>query len=103
MPSLCARVDSSRARRGSSLSIRLAGACGSIAEVRHRRQYNSPMAGSEGQSRARLELHDFIDSVPALAWSALPDGTLDFFNQRFLDYAGLSSDELHRLDWKTVV
>jgi len=50
-----------------------------------------------------LELRSFIDRVPALAWSALPDGCLDFFNQRFRDYTGLSSDQLYGSEWKSAV
>jgi len=45
----------------------------------------------------------FIDAVPALAWSALPDGSLDFFNQRFQDYTGTSPDELYGSKWKSTV
>ena len=30
-----------------------------------------------------------INTMPVLAWSALPDGQVDFFNQRWLDYTGL--------------
>jgi len=50
-----------------------------------------------------LELRSFIDRIPALAWSALPDGSLDFFNQRFRDYTGLSSDQLYGSEWKSAV
>jgi formate hydrogenlyase transcriptional activator len=50
-----------------------------------------------------LELRSFIDRVPALAWSALPDGSLDFFNQRFRDYTGFSSDQLYGSEWKSAV
>jgi formate hydrogenlyase transcriptional activator len=50
-----------------------------------------------------LELRSFIDRVPALAWSAPPDGSLDFFNQRFRDYTGLSSDQLYGSEWKSAV
>jgi PAS domain-containing protein len=32
-----------------------------------------------------------IDTIPTLAWSARPDGSEEFFNQRWLDYTGLSS------------
>ena len=39
-----------------------------------------------------------IDSIPALIHSGLPDGSLDFFNQRWLDYVGLSLESL--LGWK---
>ena len=61
------------------------------------------MTTSESQSPTPLELRSFIDRVPALAWSALPDGSLDFFNQRFRDYTGLSSDQLYGSEWKSTV
>jgi formate hydrogenlyase transcriptional activator len=50
-----------------------------------------------------LELRRFIDRVPALGWSALPDGSLDYVNGRFLDYTGVSPDELHGSGWKSAV
>jgi PAS domain S-box-containing protein len=31
-----------------------------------------------------------IDTIPVMAWSLLPDGAVDFLNQRWLDYTGLS-------------
>ncbi len=34
-----------------------------------------------------------IDTIPVMAWSVLPDGTVDFLNQRWVDYAGLSLDQ----------
>src|ERR1700688_2751461 len=34
-----------------------------------------------------------IDTIPARAWSVLPDGALDFVNQRWLEYTGLSLEE----------
>jgi formate hydrogenlyase transcriptional activator len=61
------------------------------------------MRTSEGQSRTTLELRAFIDAFPAIAWSALPDGSLDFVNQRFRDYTGLSSDQLYGSEWKSAV
>jgi formate hydrogenlyase transcriptional activator len=61
------------------------------------------MSMSEGQSPATLKLRDFIDAVLAIAWSALPDGSLDFINQRFRDYTGLPSDQLIGWEWKSVV
>ncbi|HKD06834.1 MAG TPA: sigma-54-dependent Fis family transcriptional regulator [Bryobacteraceae bacterium] len=61
------------------------------------------MGTSEGQTRAALDLRAFIDSVLTIAWSALPDGSLDFINQRFRDYTGLSSDQLIGWEWKAIV
>src|SRR5579862_6981972 len=61
------------------------------------------MSTIEGQTRTSLELRAFIDAFPAIAWSALPDGSLDFVNHRFRDYTGLSSDQLTGWAWKAVV
>src|SRR5712692_568533 len=38
-------------------------------------------------------LRTIIDTIPALAWSARPDGSAEFFNRRWLDYSGLSAEE----------
>ncbi len=41
----------------------------------------------------RLRL--IIDTIPTMAWSLTPDGTVDFVNQRWRDYTGISlEDEL---------
>ncbi|HKR30711.1 MAG TPA: sigma 54-interacting transcriptional regulator [Terriglobales bacterium] len=50
-----------------------------------------------------MTLHTFLDRVPSLAWSANSDRSLDFFNPRFQDYTGLSSDQLYKSDWKSAV
>ena len=40
-----------------------------------------------------------INTMPVLAWSALPDGTVDFFNRRWLDYTGLSPEQARGRGW----
>ncbi|HLK64307.1 MAG TPA: sigma 54-interacting transcriptional regulator [Bryobacteraceae bacterium] len=60
------------------------------------------MTANHGESPA-LELRALIDGVPGLAWSALPDGSLDFFNRQFEDYTGLNSDQLRGSNWKSAV
>ena len=40
-----------------------------------------------------------INTMPVLAWSALPDGTVEFFNQRWLDYTGMSPEQAHGWGW----
>jgi hypothetical protein len=35
-----------------------------------------------------------IDAIPAMAWSGLPDGSVEFANQRWHDYTGLSAEDL---------
>src|SRR5262252_9116530 len=63
----------------------------------------SPMTAPGIQSPARSELRHFIDHVPALGWSALADGSLEYPNQRFRDYTGLSLGELYGSGWKSAV
>jgi len=49
------------------------------------------------RSEDRLRL--VIDTLPALVWSKLPDGSADFLNQRFLEYTGLSVEEALGWGW----
>jgi PAS domain S-box-containing protein len=44
-----------------------------------------------------------IDAIPAMAWSALPDGYVEFLNRRCLDYTGLSLDEARGWGWNVAV
>ena len=45
------------------------------------------------------KLRAIIDTIPALAWSARPDGSAEFFNRPWLDYAGLSEEEASDWGW----
>jgi formate hydrogenlyase transcriptional activator len=58
---------------------------------------------SPGSQTDHLELRRFIDHIPVLGWSALPDGSLDYVNQRYRDYTGLSLEESHGSGWKSAV
>jgi PAS domain S-box-containing protein len=49
------------------------------------------------------ELHALIDSIPALVSAARPDGTLDFVNQRWLEYLGIDKEEWLDGGWKNVI
>jgi PAS domain S-box-containing protein len=42
---------------------------------------------------ARNELRLAIDSIPALVWTTLPDGSGEFSNERWLEYTGLSRED----------
>ena len=48
-------------------------------------------------------LRRVIDTIPAHAWSTLPDGSVDFINQRFLEFAGRSLEDLLGWGWGSVV
>jgi PAS domain S-box-containing protein len=48
-------------------------------------------------------LRSIIDTIPALAWSARPDGSAEFLNRPWLDYAGLSAEEASDWGWTLAV
>jgi formate hydrogenlyase transcriptional activator len=62
----------------------------------------SPTDGSSRIEQA-LDPRLLLDAIHALSWSSRPDGSLEFMNQRWREYTGLSSDELLRLGWKATV
>jgi len=53
------------------------------------------------QSEDRLRL--VIDTIPAHAWSARPDGSVDFINQRFLEFTGRSMEDMLGWGWGSLV
>lgn len=49
------------------------------------------------------ELGLIANTIPALAWSAGPDGSAEFFNQHYLAYVGLPVKELQGTGWTAAV
>ena len=50
-----------------------------------------------------LDFHVAIDAIPALAWSSHSGGFVDYVNQRWREYTGLSPEESYGRGWKTVI
>ncbi len=46
----------------------------------------------EAARRSEKELRDVIETIPAMAWTALPDGTGDFVNKKWLEFTRMSSE-----------
>ena len=65
-----------------------------------------PAAGptlSEEQLRtSELNLRRMTETIPEMLWSASPDGSRDFLNQRWLEYTGLSLEQGLGWGWKKV-
>ena len=57
----------------------------------------------EALTRSERELKLIVDTIPAMAWSALPDGTGEFFNQHYLDYVGLSLEQARDWGWTAAI
>ena len=53
--------------------------------------------------RGERQLREVIETIPCMAWSAAADGAAEFFNMRWLDYAGLTADEVEGWGWTVAV
>ena len=52
-------------------------------------------------SEDRLRL--VIDTIPAYAWSARPDGSVEFINRRFLEFTGHSAEDILGWGWSSLI
>ena len=53
--------------------------------------------------RKSRELRDMIETIPAMAWTARPDGSDPFVNRRWADFTGLSADDSAASGWTDAV
>jgi PAS domain S-box-containing protein len=53
--------------------------------------------------KSEKELRDVIDTIPALVWSALPDGSNIYVNKRFVEYTGSSTEQTAGSGWEALV
>src|SRR6266849_2294832 len=70
---------------------------GSSLDIEERKQ------AEEKLRRSERDLHSIIETIPAMVWSAAPDGTVDFFNPRWLDYTSLSPDQSRDWGWTAAI
>ena len=49
------------------------------------------------------QLRDVIDTIPALVWSTLPDGSVDFINRRTVEFTGLSFERASGEGWQSLI
>ena len=63
-----------------------------------------PLPG-DGSSRSEqsLDIRLVVDRIPAFTWSAHPDGSVEFVNQRWREYAGLSLEESQGWGWQVAI
>ncbi len=53
--------------------------------------------------KSESRLHTIIDAIPTIAWCTLPDGSGEFWNQRWHDYTGVSPEAARGRGWHTVI
>ncbi len=70
---------------------------GSSVDIEDRKQAEDAVRRSEEHLRL------VIDTAPAMLHSARPDGYVDFFNKRWLDYVGASLEKIEGWRWTHVI
>ena len=80
-------------------------------EIEDRKQAEEKLRSSEAhliealadvkKSEERLRL--VVDSIPALIHTARPDGYLDYFNRRWLEYLGVTLDKVAGWNWTAFI
>ena len=53
--------------------------------------------------RQEKMLRDVIETIPTFAWTALPDGSVDFVNRHWQEYTGLSTERTVGSGWEAAV
>jgi PAS domain S-box-containing protein len=53
--------------------------------------------------RSEKELRDVFETIPAMVWRSLPDGTVDFMNHRWQEVTGLPREQALGWNWAKVL
>src|SRR5215813_3905359 len=68
-----------------------------VQDITQRKQAEDRLMESEAQLRLLTEL------IPQHVWTAFPGSTADFRNQRWLDYTGMTIEEVRQKGWMTAL
>jgi PAS domain S-box-containing protein len=58
---------------------------------------------TEAVKASELSFQTLANTMPQIVWTARPDGWLDYYNQRWFDYTGMTAEETEGWGWKPVL
>ena len=67
------------------------------------RDLNNDLQNTAARQRLENQLRLIIDTTPALIHTSRPDGYLDYFNKRWVEYLGVSLDNVEGWKWTNSV
>jgi len=77
--------------RDSAGNFEFVGAVTDVSEQRH----------AEAVIREQeAELREVVDTIPAIVWSARPDGSNSYANRRFVEYCGMAPEQIAGAGWQ---
>jgi formate hydrogenlyase transcriptional activator len=62
-----------------------------------------PSMASAEQQRESLNIQLLVDSIPSLIHTGRPDGYLDYFNKRWLEYFGATLEQVSGWNWRDFI
>jgi PAS domain S-box-containing protein len=71
--------------------------------IEHARLYRDAQTLAERLQQSEQQFRALAESIPHLVWTAGPDGVADFYNQRWVEYSGLTPDALKGGRWGLAV
>jgi len=70
---------------------------GAVTDVSEQRRAEAVIREQEA------ELREVVDTIPAIVWSTLPDGSNTYVNKRFVEYSGASAEQMAGSGWKALI
>jgi PAS domain S-box-containing protein len=70
------------------------------AQIRAAHELSRLLAIAEASERQFREL---VENLPELAWTARPDGFIDYYNRRWYEYTGTTFEQVQGWGWKSVL
>jgi PAS domain S-box-containing protein len=77
--------------------------CGAFIDIEAIARTKEELRPEEIESTSVVNLKSVIDTIPMTAWSTEADGFCDFCNKRWLDYAGVTLDQVQGWGWEAVI
>jgi PAS domain S-box-containing protein len=74
-----------------------------VIAIENARLHADRLKAEESVRKAEGELRTVIDAIPAMAWSATPDGAADFVNRGWVEYTNLSLEETKGFGWSEAI
>ena len=94
---VCAFFCRQRQQADQELMDLMTGIGNQVGQFAERKRWEAALRASEEQFRS------LVAAMPQIVWTAAPDGALDFYNQRWYDYTGLSYDQTKGWRWQPVI
>jgi formate hydrogenlyase transcriptional activator len=74
---------------------------GAVTDITERKAAEIKVAERTSElRRSERELREVVDTIPAVVWSALPDGSNSYANKRSVEYCGMTREQIAGSGWE---